>query len=160
MTASGVDVLAPPSLGSISDGVHRSTLRVYVEDTDAGGIVYHAKYLHFFERSRTQLLASLGYGLSTLMQRGSADYRAFVVRRADVRYIAPARLDDVLVTETRIARLGRASIDFDQRIRRGSEEIAAGVIYVGCIDASGRPRPLPAGMGPSLGEILPSTFNR
>lgn len=159
MSSDVTDRLAPPTLGSVEDGVHRSALRVYVEDTDTGGIVYHAKYLHFFERSRTQLLASLGHGLGTLMTREGGDWRAFVVRRADVRYLIPARLDDVLVTETRIARLGTASIDFDQRITRDGVEIATGLIYVGCIDRTGRPRPLPDGVARDLKSFLPSTIN-
>lgn len=144
-----------PSLGVIEGGVHRTSLRIYVEDTDAGGVVYHAKYLNYFERSRTQLLASLGFGLHTLMSRGDDTYRAFVVRRADVRYTTPARLDDVLVVETRVARLGGASIDFDQRLLRDGQDVAAGMIYVGCIDRAGRPRPLPGDMK----SVLQQTIN-
>jgi len=151
----GHPALAEPSLGIVDGGVHRSTLRIYVEDTDAGGVVYHARYLNYFERSRTQLLASLGFGLHTLMSRRDESWRAFVVRRADVRYVAPARLDDVLVAQTRVARLGGASIDFDQRLLRDGEEIASGMIYVGCVDRNGRPRPLPGEMK----EVLQQTIN-
>jgi acyl-CoA thioester hydrolase len=146
--------LPEPSLGIVEGGVHRSALRIYVEDTDAGGVVYHARYLNYFERSRTQLLASLGFGLHALMSRQDESCRIFVVRRADLRYLAPARLDDVLVVETRVARLGGASIDFDQRLGRGEREIARGLIYVGCIDRSGRPRPLPREMTTALQQTI------
>lgn len=143
-----------PSLGLVEDGVHRTGFRIYVEDTDAGGIVYHAKYLHFFERARTQLLALTGFGLRSLMTRQGDDYRAFVVRRADITYHAPARLDDVLTAQTRIARLGGASIDFDQRLLKDGHEIATGLIYVGCVDAGGRPRPLPKDMRKTLYTVF------
>lgn len=146
--------LPEPSLGVIEGGVHRSSLRIYVEDTDAGGVVYHARYLNYFERSRTQLLASLGFELHSLMSRPDDSRRIFVVRRADVRYLTPARLDDVLVAETRVARLGSASIDFDQRLLRDGREIATGMLYVGCIDSSGRPQALPPEMKTALQQTI------
>lgn len=148
----GNDVAAP-SLGTISDGVHKTAFRMYVEDTDAGGVVYHAKYLHFFERARTQLLNAMGFGLHAMMNAEGDDYRVFVVRRADVSYLAPARLDDVLTSVNRVARLGGASIDFDQRLQRDGQDIATATIYVGCVDRAGKPRRLPTLMKTVLEQL-------
>jgi len=152
MTASTLHPVEPPSLGTISGGAHRTAFRIYVEDTDAGGVVYHARYLHFCERARTQFLASIGFGLSTLMNARGNDYCAFVVRRADISYLQPARLDDVLQAVTRVARLGGASIDFDQRLYRGDVEVASATIYVCCVGSDGRPRPMPDGMKSKIRE--------
>lgn len=142
-----------PSLGTVDSGVHRTAFRVYVEDTDAGGVMYHAKYLHFFERARTQFLASIGFSLSSLMNADSDAYRAFVVRRADISFVLPARLDDVLICVNRVARLGGASIDFDQRLVRGDALIATAMIYVCCVDRSGRPQRLPIDMKSRITDI-------
>lgn len=139
-----------PSLGRVSDGAHMTAFRVYFEDTDGGGVVYHAKYLNLFERARTQFLALAGFTQSALMTGGPKEYLGFVVRRAAIDYQAPARLDDILVTTTRIARLGRASLDFDQRMRRGETPVARAEIAVACVDGTGRPRAMPEGMRDTL----------
>jgi acyl-CoA thioester hydrolase len=99
--------------GVIDAGRHRIAIRVYYEDTDAAGIVYHANYLTFAERARTEMLRRLGLDHRTLRARFGV---VFTVRRCLVDYRAPARLDDLLQIETRIVRLGGASLDLDQRI--------------------------------------------
>ena len=92
-------------------------VRVYWEDTDAGGIVFYANYLRFIERGRTEFLRELGHDQNLLMKEGVA----FAVRSVQAEYLKPARLDDLLTVETSIAELGRAQLVFQQRIRRGEE---------------------------------------
>jgi acyl-CoA thioester hydrolase len=104
--------------GVIEAGVHRIRLRVYYEDTDAAGIVYHAAYLEFAERARTEMLRCLGLDHSTLRARYGL---AFTVRRCAIDYRAPARLDDLLKIETRLVRLGGASLDLAQRVVREAQ---------------------------------------
>jgi len=117
-------------------------VRVYYEDTDAGGVVFYANYLKFFERARTEWLRALEIHQSTLAQ---IEQRLFVVRALDIAYRKPARLDDLLTIYTRVARLGRASIHFVQRIQRDQELLVEGNVQVCCIDATAmRPVELPA----------------
>ena len=99
--------------GTVEAGCHRIAIRVYYEDTDAAGIVYHAAYLGFAERARTEMLRCLGFEHATLR----ADLGVvFTVRRCLVDYLAPARLDDLLEVETRAIRVGGAALDLEQRI--------------------------------------------
>jgi acyl-CoA thioester hydrolase len=102
-----------PETGRIEGGVHRLPVRVYYEDTDAGGIVYHANHLKFAERARTEMLRCLGLDHGAMRERFGL---AFAVRRCRVDYLAPARLDDALLIETRLVRLGGASLDLEQRV--------------------------------------------
>jgi acyl-CoA thioester hydrolase len=95
-------------------------VRVYYEDTDAGGVVYHANYLRFFERARTEWLRLLGFEQDRL--RAENDL-LFAARRARMRFHQPARFNDALLVITRISALGGASIDFAQEIRRESDNL-------------------------------------
>lgn len=117
-------------------------VRVYYEDTDAAGIVYHARYLHFMERGRTEWLRALGFEQDRLWHEARV---AFVVHRTDVRYLRVARFNEALVVTSRIAKLGGASIVFDQAVERGNGEVVcAGVNTVACVDAASfRPRRVP-----------------
>jgi acyl-CoA thioester hydrolase len=99
--------------GSIEAGVHRIRIRVYYEDTDAAGIVYHAAYLEFAERARTEMLRCLGLDHRTLRARFRL---VFTVRRCAIDYRAPGRLDDLLEVATRLVRLGGASLELEQRV--------------------------------------------
>ena len=99
--------------GVFAASVHRFPIRVYYEDTDAAGIVYYANHLKFAERGRTEMLRCLGLDHSTLRARFGL---TFAVRRCLADYQAPARLDDEIDVQTRLTRLGGASIDLDQRI--------------------------------------------
>jgi acyl-CoA thioester hydrolase len=117
------------------------TVRVYYEDTDAGGIVFYANYLKFFERARTEWLRAAGIGQHELLERQGA---AFVVKSASLDYHAPARLDDEIKITTNIDKLGRASVQFVQKAWRGEQLLTTANVKVGCIDtATMRPRPLP-----------------
>lgn len=120
-------------------------VRVYYEDTDAGGIVFYANYLKFFERARTEWLRSAGIGLQAL----SESHRVMlVVKSTTVDYHAPAKLDDELKLTVVVERLGRASVQFIQEAWRITGDqphlLATGRIKVGCIDTMGfRPCPIP-----------------
>ncbi len=96
-----------------SHAPHRFPVRVYYEDTDAGGIVYHANYLRFLERARTEMLRDLGFHQSHLARDHSA---IFVVGDLHARYLAPARLDDQLVVETSVLKIGGASLQLEQNV--------------------------------------------
>lgn len=117
-------------------------VRVYYEDTDAGGVVFYANYLKFLERARTEWLRDLGVNQSGL---AASEQRLFVVRSLDMSYRKPARLDDLLTIRSRVTKLGRASIHFAQRAERNGELLAEGNIQVCCVDAIHmRPAELPA----------------
>jgi acyl-CoA thioester hydrolase len=118
------------------------TVRVYYEDTDAGGIVYYANYLKFFERARTEWLRSLGIHQQTLRDEENA---VFVVRSANIEYLASARLDDEVSLKLSVEKLGRASVQFAQQAYRGETLLSTANVKVGCVDAKTmRPRSLPA----------------
>ena len=117
------------------------TVRVYYEDTDAGGIVFYANYLKFFERARTEWLRAAGVGQQELLERERA---AFVVKSVSLDYHAPARLDDVLTIRTTVDKLGRASVQFAQQAWKGELLLTSATVKVGCVDtATMRPRSLP-----------------
>ena len=118
------------------------TVRVYYEDTDAGGIVFYANYLKFFERARTEWLRALGVGQQELLD---AEGAAFVVRSASLDYHAPARLDDVLTIRTMVDKLGPASVRFTQQAWKDELLLTSASVKVGCVDLTTmRPRSLPA----------------
>lgn len=123
----------------------RFALRVYWEDTDAGGVVFYANYLKFFERARTEWLRSLGFGQEAMRRDEGL---VFVVAETRVRYLQPARLDDVLLVGVDLRERGRASLVVAQQCWRreagGETLLAEGTIRIGCVDAGTfRPRRIP-----------------
>jgi acyl-CoA thioester hydrolase len=117
------------------------TIRVYYEDTDAGGIVFYANYLKYFERARTEWLRALGVNQQELIEQHGA---MFVVKNVSIDYHAPAKLDDVLTLSLSIEKLGRASVQFTQQASRGPVPLASARVKVGCVDRTAlKPRPLP-----------------
>ncbi|TKC91119.1 tol-pal system-associated acyl-CoA thioesterase [Trinickia terrae] len=117
-------------------------IRVYYEDTDAGGIVFYANYLKYFERARTEWLRACGVDQSRL---AGEDGVIFVVKSTTLDYQAPARLDDIVTIASRIERIGRASVEFVQEAWRDDVLLATGQIRVGCVDRGAlRPAPIPA----------------
>ncbi|WP_141674984.1 tol-pal system-associated acyl-CoA thioesterase [Gilliamella sp. Bif1-4] len=105
--------------------------RVYYEDTDAGGVVYHARYLAFFERARTEILRQLGISQQTLLQENIA----FVVKKMDIIYHFPARLDDMLTISTKVDQTRKASIIFKQTIVNQNERvISTADVLIACVD--------------------------
>lgn len=132
----------PTPPGGLIDGpVHRFAVRAYYEDTDLSGIVYHANYLRWFERARSDLLLLLGIDQRTAVENGEG---AYAVADLHIRYARPARLDDTIVLETRCVELGAASVRIAQRALRGAELVAEQSARVGFIDPQGRPRRQPA----------------
>ena len=117
-------------------------VRVYWEDTDAGGIVYHAAYLAFLERARSEWLRALGIDQGALR---STERLQFTVVEMTLRWLRPARYDDLLTVTASVAERGRASIDFVQTVRRGAETLVEATVRVAAVDAGSlRPRRLPA----------------
>ena len=110
---------------------HQFPIRVYYEDTDAGGIVYHANYLNFAERARTEALRDAGVSQSGLWESHGI---GFVARTASIDYKLPARLDDSLVVETSLEKFGKASLTLVQVIMRGEERVATVHIKLAVID--------------------------
>jgi acyl-CoA thioester hydrolase len=115
-------------------------VRVYYEDTDFSGVVYHANYLRFLERGRTELLRATGVDQSTL--HGSDEGLSFAVRRMTIDYLKPARMDDVLTIETRAEEVRGASLVIAQRVLRGAEVLVTADVRVAAI-ARGRPARIP-----------------
>ncbi len=118
-------------------------VRVYYEDTDSGDVVYHANYLKFMERARTEWMRSLGLEQDHLLEQEGV---VFVVRRVEVDFRRPARFNDALVVSLRIVERGRVSLTFQQAVRREAdgELLCGGRVQVACLDATLlRPRALP-----------------
>jgi len=121
-------------------------IRVYWEDTDGGGVVYHAGYLRFLERARTEWLRSMGIGQEALRQ---AQDLVFAIRSLQIDFLAPARLDDELIATVELTAVRGASLGFRQAVLRASDGavLARATVKAACLAASTfRPRPLPEGL--------------
>jgi len=130
--------------GSIRDGKHVMQVRVYYEDTDFTGIVYHANYLRFMERGRTNYLRLLGADQHALFAeaQNEAPGFAFVVRSMQIEYLKPARMDEVLEVVTVPAEIRGASITLAQEVRRGGDVLVEARVKV-AFASGGRARPIP-----------------
>ncbi len=119
---------------------HILPVRVYYEDTDAGGVVYHTSYLRFCERGRTDFLRLLGTDARALIDGSdSHEPAAFVVRRMVVDYYRPARMDDMLEVVTRLKEVGGASLTLAQAVMHGDQRIMEADVMVVLISVSGKP---------------------
>ena len=126
-------------------------VRVYIEDTDAGGIVYYVNYLKFMERSRTEFFRALGYHKPAILDEGLL----LVVHSAQIDYHRSARLDDELSVTTGIIKLARTYIEFKQQVFRNQELLCTGIVRVACVDASVmKPRAIPAHMHQQLTHFI------
>jgi len=138
--------------GEIRDGRHVMPLRVYYEDTDFSGIVYHANYLRFMERGRTNFLRLLGADQRALFEEAAREAPgfAFVVRSMTIDFLSPARMDDVLTVTTAPAEVKGASITLAQTVARGGDVLVQAQVRVAFV-AGGRaqriPKPLRVAMG-------------
>lgn len=133
--------------------VNRFPVRIYWEDTDAGGIVYHANYLKYMERARSELLADMG--VSQQEERGRADGVLFVVVAVDLRYHRGAVLGDELTVVTTVKNLRHASMEFEQNIFRGDERITSGTVRVASVSAANmRPTAIPEAIYNRVSELL------
>jgi acyl-CoA thioester hydrolase len=128
-------------------------VRVYYEDTDAGGVVYHARYLHFMERARTEWLRAIGFEQDRLRNEHAV---LFAVRRMDIQFVSPARFDEELLVRTQLAGNGRASIDFEQQVLRAGDQspCCRAIVNVACIDAECfRPARIPSAILTALSAL-------
>lgn len=122
---------------------HTLPVRVYWEDTDASGLVYHTSYIRYMERGRTELLRTLGLDQRPLLEGAAGGAPMFfVVRAMQLDFVKPAVMDDMLRVETRVTELGGASLTLDQRVLRGTEALVSATVKVVCVE-SGRARRLP-----------------
>ncbi|MCF7987631.1 MAG: tol-pal system-associated acyl-CoA thioesterase [Methylovulum sp.] len=116
-------------------------VRVYYEDTDAGGVVYYANYLKFYERARTEKLRALGYEQDELLNKEGI---IFVVRTVQVDYLLPARFNELLQVSAEMSDAKKASLTFSQTISRNDDMISTGIIRIACLDANTlRPKAIP-----------------
>lgn len=137
---------------------YRLTLRVYWEDTDAGGVVFYANYLKFFERARTEWLRSMGHQQERMRIDSGV---MFVVTDTTVRYLRPARLDDLLDVTVQVQHAGRAQMTVAQqawrRVAQGEpdmELVAEGTIRIGCVDAGTfRPARIPMAVFDAIASL-------
>jgi acyl-CoA thioester hydrolase len=131
-----------PLSGTLTSDGHILTQRVYYEDTDFSGVVYHARYLHFLERGRTDFLRCLGIEQAK-MATGDGSL-VFVVHRMEIDFKSPARMDDVVTIHTATEKAAGARLVLLQEIRRDDTQLIAARVIVAVINAEGRPQRLPA----------------
>lgn len=126
--------------GSITNGIHNLPVRVYYEDTDFSGYVYHSNYLKFCERARSDFLRLLGIDQTTMFVGGAA----FVVRHMNCDFLRPAKFDDVLTVESAPGEVKGARFAIKQRVLRGDEVLFTADVTAVLIDGRGRPQRIPA----------------
>ncbi|TDW65225.1 acyl-CoA thioester hydrolase [Novosphingobium sp. PhB55] len=140
----------PPS-GVLDGPTHRYALRVFYEDTDAGGVVYHASYIRWMERARSDLLDLLGIDQRAALEAGEGLY---TVAEVNIRYLSPARLGDAVVIDTHALQVGRVSCTLRQVVRRGEIRLAEATVKVGFISPEGRPRKQPAAWQHAFASLM------
>ena len=140
-----------PISGRLVGKLHRFPVRVYFEDTDLSGVVYHANYLRYMERARSDMLRLVGVDQRAAHEAGDG---AYAVSDLHIRYRAPARLDDALVVETRLVALRAASVDIHQRVMREDAILAAAEVTAAFVAPSGRPARQPSGWRQAFAALL------
>ncbi|ATU90500.1 tol-pal system-associated acyl-CoA thioesterase [Phyllobacterium zundukense] len=130
--------------GELTDVGHRLLARVYYADTDFSGIVYHARYLEFLERGRTDYLRLLGVHHSELADGKLGESIVWVVRRMEIDFKSAARIDDILTVETRTAEISGARVKMAQAIKRGDDLLISATVEAAMVNDAGRPRRFPA----------------
>ena len=133
------DISIEPASGRLVGDSHSMPIRIYYEDTDFSGVVYHASYLRFFERGRTEFIRAIGVDQKALHQETGA---AFVVRAMTVEFLRPARMDDVVAVTTRPHELRGPTLRLAQTITRGADVLTTAEVTVVCVK-DGRPLRLP-----------------
>jgi acyl-CoA thioester hydrolase len=124
-------------------------VRVYYQDTDAGGVVFHGGYLNFFERARTEWLRQLGFDVRQLAEDEGV---LFIVRELRVSYLRPAQVDDMLTVTATVENLGRAQFTLDQRVLRGADLLVQGSVNLACVSVQGlKPARVPPRVYGALG---------
>src|SRR5262245_40785166 len=141
-----------PSSGGFEEGCFLFPVRVYYEDTDLSGLVYHASYLRFMERGRSEFLRVIDAGHKAMLQSESPLFWA--VHRMEIEFRRPARIEDALLVTTRVAALTPARLRLDQGIRRGTEVLVNAGVEVCMIALDGRPRRVPDAVRNGLASFL------
>jgi acyl-CoA thioester hydrolase len=134
----------PDLAGRVEGETHVLPIRVYFEDTDCAGVVYHANFLKFCERARSDFIRLLGIEHQGLANPAQGEPAVFVVRRVEIDYLKPGRLDDVLEVVTSCAEIGNASLKLAQDVRRDGTLIARALVSVVLVSRSGKPQRLGA----------------
>lgn len=143
-----------PGSGRFCGREHRLPLRIYCEDTDFSGVVYHANYVRYLERGRSDFIRELGVGLSVLLTAERPV--TFMVSRLDMRFVRPARIDDRLEVRTVIDQISGARVICRQSVMRGNELLLEAVSENVCIALDGRPRRVPAFLAEKIAPYLPA----
>ncbi len=144
--------LPEPTAGAFDGRTHLLPIRVYYEDTDFTGLVYHANYLRYFERGRSDFLRLISIGHAELLDQ--ADPIAFVVTRMDTRFRAAARIDDALIVRTLYDAIQGPRLIIRQTITRGDQILTQAEVEAACIDLNGRPRRPPDALRNALASWL------
>ncbi len=133
---------------------YKMGVRVYIEDTDAGGIVYYVNYLKFMERARTELLRHLGFGKAAIL----ADGKLLVVHTLNAKYVSSARLDEQLTITAKVIKLTRAAVTFEQKVWRDSELLCEGEVKIACVQPVTKTHPMrPSALPKSMYDAI-ATF--
>lgn len=130
-----------PASGRFDGAAHLFPLRVYFEDTDLSGVVYHANYLRFMERARSDMLRVAGIDQRATFEAGGG---AYAIAHLDIRYAAPARLDDALLVHSSVRQATPARVVIQQRVMRGTVVLAEATVTAALVGPDGRPRRQPA----------------
>jgi acyl-CoA thioester hydrolase len=165
LTSSGVHVgcesvstdITKPYSGAFVGRIHHFAARVYIEDTDLGGVVYHANYLRFLERARSDLLRCLGIHQLQALESGQGVYAVVAL---EIQYRRPARLDDDLVITSSVEQIGGASAVLHQEVLRAGEKLAQARVTLGFLSPNGRPRRHPAEWMRKLNDLESKTGDK
>ncbi|HEX3367082.1 YbgC/FadM family acyl-CoA thioesterase [Phenylobacterium sp.] len=149
--------MSEPSSGWLVGREHQLPVRIYYEDTDFTGVVYHANYLRYFERGRSDFFRVVGVSHSALLER--PDPAAFTITHITVDFKRAARIDDALLVRTTYDSVRGPRLFISQRITRGEELIAAAQVEAACIDLKGRARKPPSGMAEALAPLFAESSN-
>ncbi|HXG79985.1 MAG TPA: YbgC/FadM family acyl-CoA thioesterase [Methyloceanibacter sp.] len=142
----------PDLAGRIEGNTHILPVRIYFEDTDCGGVVYHANFLKFCERARSDFIRLLGIDANGLANPQNGEPSIFVVRHVEIDYFKPGRMDDLLEVVTTCAEIGSASLKLRQDVMRDSVKIVSALVTVVLVGRSGKPQ--------RLGALVRNAFQR
>ncbi len=140
-----------PASGQFRSGVHHFPLRVYFEDTDFSGIVYHANYLRFMERARSDMLRLAGIDQLATYEAGEGVY---AVAAMDIKYKRPAKLDDVLIVESRVTRVRAAATEIEQLVLLNGELAVQALVTAALVGPEGRPMRQPKGWRETFNSLM------
>jgi acyl-CoA thioester hydrolase len=141
----------PDLAGRLVDGGHLLPIRIYFEDTDFSGVVYHAAFLRFMERGRSDMIRLMGVNHEALAKGAYGEPLAFAVRRIEIDFYRPARIDDLIEVHTKPAHAGGARLVLEQQVKLGDTVLVAAKVTVVMINLEGKARRMPATLRSTLG---------